>query len=44
MVAKYSDSRSPSAMSVINKAEELAVYILRVCGNENNETLQKYGY
>ena len=43
MVAKYSDSRSPSAMSVINKAEELAVYILRVCGNENNETLQKYG-
>lgn len=43
MVAKYSDSRSPSAMSVINKAEELAVYILRVCSNENNETLQKYG-
>ena len=43
MVAKYNDSRSPSAMSVINKAEELAVYILRVCSNENNEIMQKYG-
>lgn len=43
MVAKYTDSRTPSAMSVINKAEELAVYIMRVCGNEKNETMQKYG-